>query len=70
MGQSCSVPGACWATGIGAARQSLQAALDELDPRRRLRAEGGPKVTIHQRAFPLLELLAAAERGCGDVIWE
>ena len=74
MGQSGHVPGACRATNIGAARKSLQAALDELGPEAEApqpdRREGEPKVTIHQRAFPLLELLAAAERGGRDVIWE
>ncbi len=74
MGQSGHVPGACRATSVGAARQSLQAALDELGPQADAsqpdRRDGEPKVTIHQRAFPLLELLAAAERGGRDVIWE
>jgi hypothetical protein len=29
-----------------------------------------PRVTLRQRAFPLLELLAEAERRGNDVIWE
>jgi len=86
MGHSGTVPSALLAADIGAARDRLLVGLEEVgeedtsgeeDTRSEEPAaeESGqpdrePKVTLRQRAFPLLELLAEAERRGNDVIWE
>jgi hypothetical protein len=74
MGHSGSVPGALRALDVGAARARLQEELEEAGDEVIVveagQPEGEPKVTLDRRAFPLLELLAAADRGGHDVYWE
>jgi len=79
MGHSGTVPGALRAADTAAAAQRLRAALDELgnepapveapaDDREGTEEE--PRISLEQRAFPLLELLDAANTGGHDVTWE
>jgi hypothetical protein len=73
MGQSGSIPGAILGQDIPAAVQRLRAALSgEKEPARDQKGsdEGEPKVGMHQRAFPLIELLERAAKQNTDVIWE
>lgn len=74
MGHSGTVPGALRADEVGPARERLRAELDALDPDTpspgKNADDGEPAVTIHQRAYPLLELLAAAEKAGREVMWE
>lgn len=74
MGHSGTVPSALLTADIGAARSRLLAGLEESGDQvvkvEREEREGEPKVTLSQRALPLLELLAAAEREGDDVYWE
>jgi hypothetical protein len=76
MGHSGTVPSAILAQDIPAALARLRAAVDtEPEPAPAAgeedskRPDSEPKVSLRQRAFPLIELLARAEkRGC-DVMW-
>ncbi|MGB5250514.1 MAG: DUF1840 domain-containing protein [Gammaproteobacteria bacterium] len=79
MGHSGSVPGAIRAEDIGTALQKLRAAVDQLGQEsasgsdQTSKPEGGedePQISLQQRAFPLLEMLAAADQGGHDLIWE
>ncbi len=74
MGHSGTVPGAILAEDVRTALQRLQAALraeqtaDSATPAEE--DEGGPAVSLTQRALPLIELLkAAAEADC-NVMWD
>ena len=76
MGHSGTVPSAILAPDIPAALTRLKAAVAAEpesplpEPERNANdAEPEPKVSLRQRAYPLIELLARAEkRGC-DVMW-
>jgi hypothetical protein len=73
MGQSGALPGAILAADIPAAVQRLGSALagEAPAPSGRSKDEDGePKVGLHQRAFPLIELLERAAKNGNDVIWE
>jgi hypothetical protein len=74
MGHSGNVPGALRADEVGPARERLRTALDALAPDTpspgKKTDEDEPPVSIHQRAYPLLELLAAAESAGREVMWE
>jgi hypothetical protein len=73
MGQSGSVPGAILATDIPVALARLQDAVaaNQVDPAPpRARDDGEPRVSLRQRAFPLIELLGRAIKKDVDVIWE
>lgn len=75
MGQSGVVPGALRAQDVPAALERLKRAAAAVPgaPARETEPRGGnaqPKVSLRQRAYPLIELLArAVEKEC-DVIWE
>jgi hypothetical protein len=75
MGHSGTVPSALLAKDIPQAlarlEQALAAAPREPPPARDARdADGTLKVSLHQRAHPLIELLGrAAKAGC-DVLWD
>lgn len=73
MGQSGAIPGAVLAQDIPAAVNRLRAALDgqrePTAPQGRKQDEK-PRVSLHQRAFPLIELLERAAKNDNDVIWE
>ncbi len=76
MGHSGTVPSAILARDIPAALERLKAAVaTEPEPvapapeQDTNRPDSEPKVSLRQRAYPLVELLARAEkRGC-DVMW-
>jgi hypothetical protein len=74
MGHSGTVPGALRAEEVGPARERLRTELDALSPDTpspgKNTDDDEPVVTIHQRAYPLLELLAAAEKAGREVMWE
>jgi Domain of unknown function (DUF1840) len=69
-GNSGTVPGALLAPDIPAALQRLKAAVGEAP------AEGAggdreePKVSLRQRAFPLIDLLERAAKAQADVLWD
>ncbi|HXF65118.1 MAG TPA: DUF1840 domain-containing protein [Burkholderiales bacterium] len=75
MGQSGVLPGALAAEDVPAALERLKravAAQEEKPVGARQEEEGtaGPRVSLRQRAFPLIELLErAAKKECG-VVWE
>jgi hypothetical protein len=64
MGQSGSVPGAILATDIPVAANHVEPAPPAA------RDDGEPRVSLRQRAFPLIELLGRAIKKDADVIWE
>jgi hypothetical protein len=75
MGHSGTVPSAILAQDIPAALARLKTAVATEPepvapaPEQDARSESEPKVSLRQRAYPLIELLARAEqRGC-DVMW-
>jgi hypothetical protein len=75
MGHSGTVPSAILADDVPAALERLRAAIAE--ERRRASAEPTegdpdkePKVSIANRALPLIELLEAAAKRHADVMWE
>jgi hypothetical protein len=77
MGHSGTVPSAILARDIPAALARLKAAVaaepepappaPEQDSSKR--SESEPKVSLRQRAYPLIELLARAETRACDVMW-
>jgi hypothetical protein len=76
MGHSGTVPSAILSADIPAAVEQLERALaqgsagDSSGPADQSQREGEPKVSLRQRAFPLIQLLkAAAKQGC-DLTWE
>jgi hypothetical protein len=70
MGNSGTVPGALLAADIPAALQRLKAAVGEA-PAPKAAGEGEePKVSLRQRAFPLIELLERAAKAEADVLWD
>jgi hypothetical protein len=76
MGRSGSVPSAISAEDIPAALQSLREAVEEedaaLEDQPPDEEEEGEerRVSLHNRALPLIEMLEAAEREDVPVMWE
>jgi hypothetical protein len=72
MGQSGSVPGAILAGDIPAAVQRLRQGLEQLGEKEAQTATGDDedRVSLRNRAFPLIELLERAARTGADVIWD
>lgn len=77
MGQSGAVPGALLAPDIPAAVQRLRQGVSaqQAPEEREQRAdesekESDERVSLSQRAFPLIELLERASKNGSDVIWE
>lgn len=72
MGHSGTVPSALLAADVPAALERLKKALtvEEQQTQPLDMDEDEPKVTMHNRALPLLELLAAAEKSKTDVMWK
>lgn len=77
MGQSGAVPGAILAPDIPAAIQrlrqgiSVQQETQKTEPRAgESEKEADERVSLSQRAFPLIELLERASKNGSDVIWE
>ena len=72
MGQSGVLPGAIRPEDIPAALERLknEVAAHPVSAPQSRDDDGAPRVSLRQRAFPLIELLErAAKRGC-HVIWE
>ena len=75
MGHSGTIPSAIKAEDVPATLARLEAAIEQ---RRAVDAAAGdhadydsqPKVTLSQRAGPLLELLRAAAKHRADVMWD
>jgi len=72
MGHSGTVPGAIVAEDIPDALAKLRQAVDAEKPAPQTTEDDDdePVVSLHQRALPLLELLAAAEKDGADVMWK
>ena len=76
MGQSGAVPGAILAADIPAAVQRLRQGVSAQAPEETGPREGEgdreseERVSLSQRAFPLIELLERASKNGSDVIWE
>jgi hypothetical protein len=73
MGQSGSIPGAILAPDIAPAVGRLRQALSgESEPAAAKKAgdDGEPQVGMHQRAYPLIELLERAAKQKADVVWD
>ncbi|MBI2312877.1 MAG: DUF1840 domain-containing protein [Betaproteobacteria bacterium] len=76
MGMSGDLPGALLASDIPAALENLRRGVaaapdsrpgekgDEKD------RDSEPRVSLHQRAFPLIELLAACAKEDCDIVWQ
>ena len=73
MGQSGALPGAMLAPDIPAAVERLRRGVGT-QPAPAAKAQDDdqsePKVSLHQRAFPLIELLERAAKSGADVIWD
>ncbi len=72
MGHSTTVPGAILAADVPAALARLKTAIDvepTLPPETDTDEEE-PAVSIAHRAFPLIELLAAAVKADANVMWK
>jgi hypothetical protein len=73
MGQSGGLPGALLAADMPAALERLEraaAVAPEPPGDTGSREEGEPKVSLRQRAFPLIELLGRCVQKKCDLIWE
>ena len=74
MGHSGTVPSAIMAADVPAALEKLKSALDakieQTSPQNTNEDEDEPKVTMPNRALPLLALLAAAAKDECDVMWK
>ncbi len=71
MGHSATVPGAILAEDVPAALKKLTVAINlETDSEPLEDEEGQPVVTMAHRAWPLIDLLTAAEKEGSDVMWE
>ena len=65
MGHSGTVPSALLAVEVASARHNLQQSVDQA----RVEAQHSTKVSLVNRALPLLALLESAERNNCDVLW-
>ena len=75
MGHSGTVPSALAAKDVRPSLERLQAALEAVEeaPAQQepaLQDEDEPRVTLHTRALPLIELLKAAARAECSVMWD
>jgi hypothetical protein len=72
MGHSATVPGAILAADIPDYLNRLKAAInvEKALPPVSINKEAEPDVSLAQRAFPLLQLLAAAAKAEADVMWK
>ena len=77
MGQSGAIPGAILAPDIPAAIQRLRQGISVQQETEKTQPRAGEsekdtdeRVSLSQRAFPLIELLERASKSGSDVIWE
>ncbi len=66
MGHTGTVPSALLADDVALSRQNLQKAVDQA----RAHPEDSPKVSLVNRALPLLALLESAEKNHCNVLWD
>jgi len=71
MGNSGTVPGALLAADIPASLARLKGAVGEAPaPKEAGGDREEPKVSLRQRAFPLVDLLERAAKAKADVLWD
>src|SRR5262245_26766671 len=70
MGNSGTVPGALLAKDIPPALDRLKAAVAAAPAKEGGRDEHEPKVSLRQRAYPLIDLLERAAKAGADVLWD
>ncbi len=70
MGHSGTVPGALLADDVPAALEALRNAVSDIEPQATNDHDDEPKVSMHNRALPLMELLTAAAKQGSDVMWK
>jgi hypothetical protein len=74
MGQSGAIPGAVLGKDVAAALERLKRAMvaqrGDSQAKSGEDESGEPRVSLQQRAFPLIELLTRAAAEESDVIWE
>ena len=70
MGNSGTVPGALLARDIPPALEQLKAAVAATPAKEGGHAEQESKVSLKQRAFPLVDLLERAAKAGADVLWD
>ena len=72
MGHSATVPGAILAADVPAALSRLSTAIDadKSPPPVEDKDADEPKVSMRNRALPLIDLLAAAAKAESNVMWE
>ncbi len=70
MGQSGVVPGALLAQDIPPALERLRRAVSGAPREGEDAGEREPKVSLAQRAFPLIDLLERSAKAGADVIWD
>ncbi|MFT7413843.1 MAG: hypothetical protein ACI9FO_000498 [Methylophagaceae bacterium] len=72
MGHSGTVPSAILASDVAEALTRLKSALDAKTEQQSAQntQDDEPKVSMHNRALPLLSLLAAAAKQQSDVMWK
>ncbi len=69
-GNSGTVPGALLAGDIPPALERLKAAVAAAPAKEGGRDEQEPKVSLRQRAYPLIDLLERASKAGADVLWD
>jgi hypothetical protein len=70
MGNSGTVPGALLAQDIPPALERLKSAVAAAPGKEGEAAGEEPKVSLRQRAFPLIDLLERAAKAGADVLWD
>jgi len=70
MGNSGTVPGALLAKDIPPALERLKAAVAAAPAQESARHEEESKVSLRQRAYPLIELFERAAKAGADVLWD
>ena len=76
MGHSGTIPSAILSADIAAALDKLERALAQSSAAEppgggnQADREGEPRVSLSQRAFPLIQLLKAAAKQGGDLTWD
>jgi hypothetical protein len=70
MGNSGAVPGALLAKDIPRALERLKSAVAAAPGEEGKDRDGQPKVSLRQRAYPLIDLLERAAKAGADVLWD
>jgi hypothetical protein len=70
MGHSGTLPGALLAQDIPPALERLKAAVAATPAKEGEKDDQEPKVSLRQRAYPLIDLLERAAKAGADVLWD